>query len=286
MTTRASSIQPFVRKHWVILTSLIGAISAILMPHFLERIFVYFPVKEVEGDPSRVGLAFEELSPVTDDGVKIHGWFVPFQGSSRCLLVLHGNAGNIGHRLPLIEILHKLEAHVLIIDYRGYGRSEGSPFEEGLYLDARAAAAWWLKRSAGTDQKLIVIGESLGGAVAIDLANHIPLSGLILQSTFTSARDMAKTLFPIGLVQPFTGVHLDSASKIGAVKCPKLFIHGGQDEIVPLRLGEKLFACAPQPKQFLEIPGAGHNDLIWVAGAEYGRAIRKFLDEIDSPKTR
>ena len=286
MTGLGETARNLLRKHWVILGFLILAGSIILMPHALERLFVYYPIKEVEGDPSRIGLAFEDLSLVTDDGVKIHGWFVPCHGSHTTLLVFHGNAGNIGHRLPLIEILHELEAHVLIIDYRGYGRSQGQPFEEGLYRDARAAAAWWTQRFAGPDQRLVLIGKSLGGPVAVDLATHVPVSGLILQSTFTSAWDMAKTLFPIGLLQPLSGVHFDSAAKIGAIRCPKLFIHGSLDEIVPFRLGKKLFDLAPEPKQFLEVSGAGHNDLIWVAGPDYSRTIRKFLREIDSPQKR
>jgi fermentation-respiration switch protein FrsA (DUF1100 family) len=254
------------------------------MPHALERFFVYYPIKEVEGDPSRIGLDFEDLSLITDDGVRIHGWFVPCPGSRHTLLVLHGNAGNIGHRLPLVEILHELGAHVLIIDYRGYGRSQGNPFEEGLYRDARAAAAFWVRRFPEPGQRLVLMGKSLGGPVAVDLATHFPVSGLILQSTFTSAWDMAKTLLPIGLLQPLSGVHLDAAAKIGSIRCPKLFIHGSRDEIVPFRLGKKLFDLAPEPKQFLEVPGAGHNDLIWVAGAGYSRAIRDFLAGLDSPR--
>ena len=120
--------------------------------------------------------------------------------------------------------------------------------------------------------------------MAVDLATHFPVSGLILQSTFTSAWDMAKTLFPIGLLQPLSGTHFDSAAKIGGIRCPKLFIHGNRDEIVPFRLGKRLFDLAAEPKQFVEVPGAGHNDLIWVAGSDYSRTIRRFLSEIDSPR--
>ncbi len=267
----------FIGRHWVILAFLILAVSLIMKPHALERHFVYYPDRIVEGDPSRIGLPFESLSLLTEDGVKLHGWFVPHPRSRRTFLVLHGNAGNIGHRLPWIEILHDLDAQVLIIDYRGYGQSEGKPFEAGLYRDATAAAAWWAKRVTEPEQRLILIGESLGGAVAVDLATRVPVSGLILQSTFTSAWDMAKTLFPIGLLQPLTGVHFDSAAKIRDLKCPKLFIHGNRDEIVPFRLGRKLFELSPGPKYFWEVPSAGHNDLIWVAGPDYGRAIREFL---------
>ena len=277
MTTYPGKACDFARRHWVILGFLAIALALVMTPHVLERHFVYYPDRKVEGDPSNLGLAYQTLRITTEDGVGLHGWFVPCSGSRRTFLVLHGNAGNIGHRLSWIELLHNLQAHVLIIDYRGYGLSEGKPYEEGLYRDGRAAASWWSEHFKGTEAHLILIGESLGGAVAVDLAAQAPVSGLILQSTFTSAGDMAKTLFPIGLLQPLIGVRYDSAAKIQSVKCPKLFIHGNRDEIVPFRLGRKLYELAPEPKQFWEVPGAGHNDLIWVAGPDYSRALRDFL---------
>jgi len=175
-------------------------------------------------------------------------------------------------------MLHELNAHVLIIDYRGYGRSEGRPFEQGLYLDALAAYDWWGKERAIDRSRLILVGESLGGAVAVDLAARVPVDGIILQSTFTTAWDMAKTIFPLGLLQPLTGVRFDSADKIQRLTCPKLFIHGNRDDIVPLRLGRKLFDAAPPPKEFYEVQGAGHNDLACMAGPEYMKRLRGFLE--------
>lgn len=277
MSVRGKAIRTFVTKHWVILTFLMVALLIVMRPHALERFFVYYPDRTVTGDPSSIGFDFETLRITTDDGINLHGWYVPCPGAKRTFLVLHGNAGNIGHRLPWTEILRKLNANVLIFDYRGYGRSEGEPFERGLYRDALAAAGWWRGREPQSDAKLILIGESLGGAVAVDLATHVPVSGLILQSTFSSGRDMAKTLFPLGLLQPLTGIRFDSAEKIRNVGCPKLFIHGNRDEIVPLELGRKLFDLAPGPKQFQEIAGAGHNNLIWAAGPDYTRIIQDFL---------
>ncbi len=278
---KAKAVGLFAQRHWVILSFLAVAAALVMKPHALERFFVYYPDRNVEGDPSRLGLSYETLRLVTEDGVKLHGWFVPCTGSRRTFLILHGNAGNIGHRLPWIEMLHALDAGVLIIDYRGYGLSEGKPFEEGLYRDARAAASWWADRFKGSDTRLILIGESLGGSVAVDLATHARPAGLILQSTFPTAWDMAKTLFPIGALQPLTGVRFDSAQKIRRLECPKLFIHGNRDEIVPFRLGRKLYEVSPEPKQFWEVPGAGHNDLIWVAGPEYGRVLSEFLRRYD-----
>ncbi len=277
MRTCGEGAWDFVRRHWVILVFLAASAALIMKPHALERFFVYYPDRNVDSDPSSLGLSFENLLLTSDDGIRVHGWFVPCPGSSRTFLILHGNAGNIGHRLPWIQILHDLNAQVLIIDYRGYGRSEGKPFENGLYLDAKAAASWWTGRVAGPNQRLILIGESLGGAVAVDLATRAPVSGLILQSTFSSARDMAKTLFPLGLLRPMTGIRFDSAAKIRNVACPTLFIHGDRDEIVSFGLGKKLFDLSPEPKQFWEVRGAGHNDLIWVAGPDYSRTLADFL---------
>ena len=246
----------------------------------LERMFVYFPATELEGNPSLLGLEYQDLEILAEDGVRLHGWFVPRPGAPHTLLILHGNGGNIGHRLGWIRLLHELNVHVMIIDYRGYGRSAGKPFEKGLYLDALAAYGWWKRERAGSGGKLILIGESLGGAVAVDLATRVPVDGLVLQATFTKAWDMAKTIMPVGLLQPLMGVRFDSASKVRGIGCPKLFILGNQDEVVPFRLGRKLYELAALPKEFYEVPGAGHNDLVDTAGVEYLNRLRSFLEKI------
>lgn len=272
----------FLRKHWIITAALVAAIAYFMTPHTLERMFIYFPTKQLESDPSHIGLPFQDLRIVTEDHVALHGWFVPHPAARKTLLIFHGNAGNISHRLPWMEILYQLQLHLMIIDYRGYGKSEGSPFEDGLYRDARAAYAWWAKERAATGEQLVLFGESIGGAVAVDLATRITPSGLILQSTFTSARDMARTVFPLWLLQPLAHVRFDSVAKLPQVKCPMLIIHGNRDEIVPFRMGRELFEIAPGPKEFYEVPGAGHNDLPWEAGAEYTVRLRSFLDSLGS----
>jgi len=250
----------------------------------LERYFVYYPMRRLEAIPSQVGLPYQDVTATAGDGIRVHGWFVPKEGARHTLLIFHGNAGNISHRLGWIRMLHEMGCHVMIIDYRGYGKSEGSPFEKGLYLDALAAWQWWSEQRAADGSRLVLIGESLGGAVAVDLAARVPVDGLVLQSTFTKAWDMAKTLFPIGLLQPLTGVRFDSAGKIGRIACPKLFMHGSKDEIVPFRLGRRLYELAPPPKEFYEVPGSGHNDLIMVAGPEYIRRLGDFLARVGEPE--
>jgi hypothetical protein len=243
----------------------------------LERMFVYFPTRPLGWDPSAVGLDFLDIHPVTRDGIRLHGWFVPKPGARHTFLIFHGNGGNISHRVEWIRMLHSLEAHVVIIDYRGYGRSEGKPSEAGLYLDALAAHDWWAKERAADQSKLVLVGESLGGAVAVDLASKVPVDGLVLQSTFGTAWDMAKRMFPLGLLQPLTGVRFDSVSKIGKIRCPKLFIHGNRDDIVPMALGRKLFDASPPPKEFYEVPGANHNDLLLLVGPEYLTRLKSLL---------
>jgi len=256
--------------------------------HTLERMLIYFPSRQLEGDPSSLGLAFEDVWLTTEDGIRVHGWFVPSRLSDRTLLVLHGNAGNISHRLEWIRLLHELPASVLIIDYRGYGRSEGQPFELGLYRDALAAWGWWERHQGRHGNTTIVpLGESLGGAVATHLAARVRCDGLILQSTFSSAQDMARLFFPLGLLRPIAGVRFDSLTEISAVTAPKLVIHGEEDEIVPFELGRKLFESAPPPKVFYAVPGARHNDLVWAAGPDYARTLRDFLDglrRLDRPR--
>jgi len=263
--------------HWLILSAILGLILLAMTTDFLERMFVYFPEKGLEVDPSTMGLPFLDVHATAEDGVGIHGWFFPRPGAPITLLILHGNAGNISHRLGWVQVLRALDAHIMIIDYRGYGRSEGKPFEEGLYLDARAAYEWWRGERATDKSKIILVGESLGGAVAVDLAAKVPVDGIILQSTFTSARDMASTMFPIGLLRPLMRIRFDSAAKIPLVRCPKLIIHGNRDEIVPYHLARKLYELAAPPKTFYEVRGAGHNDLLLISGAEYIPTLQAFL---------
>ncbi len=270
----------FSRIRWLLASIfLIGL--CIMMARLLERMIVYYPTSEITGTPADIGLEYRDLYLTAEDGVKLHSWHIPYPGARQTLLILHGNAGNIGHRVPWLELLHPLGVDILLLDYRGYGRSGGSPHEQGLYLDAAAAYRWWEAQRAPTDQ-LVLVGESLGGAVAVDLAARGLADGLVLQSTFTSAWDMAKTMMPIGLLQPLSGVSFNSAEKIPRVRCPMLFIHGDRDEIVPLRLGRKLYELAAGTKEFYQVAGAGHNDLLWIAATDYIDTLRHFLGRVAS----
>ena len=270
----------FLRRYWLIPAFLLAIVMLAATTDILERFFVYYPASKVEGDPSLLGMPFEDIYLKTQDGLRLHGWLVSKPDAVHTFLIFHGNAGNIGHRLDWIRMLYDLNANILIIDYRGFGNSEGRPCEKGLYLDARAAHDWVRRQRPKERDTLVLLGESLGGAVAVELASVVPVKALILQSAFTSAWDMAKTIMPLGLLRPLAGISFDSQSKIKRIHCPKPIIHGSRDEIVPLRLGKKLFSAAAPPKEFYEVPGAGHNDLLAIAGDDYVRRIRAFLDSL------
>ena len=245
----------------------------------LQRKMIFFPSPVLEYTPADLGLPYEDVRIRTSDGVTVHGWMVPCDASDVTLLFFHGNAGNIGDRVENIRRLHQIGLRVFILDYRGYGLSEGSPSEQGLYEDAQAAYAHLLSRDDVDPERIAIFGRSLGGAVAVDLASRVPCWRLILESTFTSASDMAGHILPILPLGRLVTERFDSASKIDKVRAPLLQFHGTQDEIIPYRLGRKLHASAREPKEFVPIPGATHNDTYFVGGRAYFEKIRSFLSE-------
>jgi len=229
--------------------------------------------------PAQLGIAAEDVRITTEDGVRIQAFYLAAAGARRAILFLHGNAGNASHRLPNAAELMRLGCHVLLLDYRGYGLSEGSPSESGVYADARAGLAHIRDRSGIPETRTVVFGRSLGGAVAVDLAQGRPLAGLILESTFSSAADVAASAFGAPFAWLARG-RFDSTEKIRKVHAPTLFLHGDRDSIVPMALGRRLFEAAPDPKSFETIAGAGHNDTVEVGGRAYFERIRRFLDEV------
>lgn len=243
----------------------------------LQRKLIYFPTTALEYTPADLGMAYEDIRIRTPDGVMIHGWMIPSAGSEVTLLFLHGNGGNIGDRVDNLRRLHDLGLGVFILDYRGYGLSEGSPSEQGLYEDAQAAWAYLISREDINPERIAIFGRSLGGAVAVDLATRVPCWRLILESTFTSTADMALQILPFPPLARLMTERFDSAGKIGNVRAPLLQFHGTRDEIVPFKLGQKLFQAVPGPKEFVPIPNATHNDTYLVGGMAYFEKIRSFL---------
>ncbi len=241
----------------------------------VERALIYFPIRELAGTPASLGLAYQDVWFEAEDGVPLHGWLVP-GARPITLLWCHGNAGNISHRLDNIrEIHHRLGIGVFIFDYRGYGRSDGSPTEAGLYRDAQAAREALVRNLGVPARQIVYFGRSLGAAVALELALDHPPPGLILESPFLSVAAMANRTIP-GSGFLFK-TRFDSLEKIGRSRAAVLILHGDADEVVPYEHGRRLWEAASEPKAFYTIVGAHHNDTYFVGGPEYWEAWRRFL---------
>jgi fermentation-respiration switch protein FrsA (DUF1100 family) len=256
-------------------------LAAYFFRHRLLNALLFYPLRELEGTPGDGGLRFEELSIPTEDGERLHGWWIPVarRPAAGHVLFFHGNAGNISHRVADAQLLAAEGFDVLLFDYRGYGRSTGRPTEEGTYRDARAALRALVARPEADRARVLFFGESLGGAVALALALESPPAGLVLRSTFTDVKAMARRHYP--MVPPFVVVDaFPSLRRIGALRCPLLVLHGDRDDLVPLAHGQALFAAAPEPKRMVVLRGAGHNDLLAVAGVAQARAASEWARDV------
>jgi fermentation-respiration switch protein FrsA (DUF1100 family) len=228
-----------------------------------------------------MGLPHEERFLLTDDDTRIHAWYLPPpEGGVYTVLVCHGNAGNISGRLDRALLLQReLSASVLLFDYRGFGRSEGSPDEEGTYRDALAAYRYLAEEREVDTRRIILFGESLGAAVAIELARRVPVAAVVLEAPFASIRAMARVAYPF-LPTGWVRTKYDNLAKIGELDVPLLILHGTRDDTVPFAQGEALFRAAREPKEFVAVEGAGHSDSYVVGGERYWNAWRKLLDAL------
>ncbi|TET93009.1 MAG: alpha/beta hydrolase [Desulfobacteraceae bacterium] len=265
---------------------IIFILAVIIFYQQLENSIIFYPDKALDDRPSNWDLCYKDIQFLTPDGQKLHGWFFPVSGKSPVLLFCHGNAGNISHRIENIKFLVKRDISVFIFDYRGYGQSSGRPSEKGIYIDGIAAYDYLTNIEKISPDRIVIFGRSIGGAVAIEVALQRKVRCLIIESTFTSTKDMAKTIFPFFIVSPFLPHHYNNILKIADVSVPKLIIHGEDDNIVPFSMGNKLFAQATEPKLFLPIHGAGHNDTYVVGGEDYFEAIVNFILSSTSVRAR
>lgn len=263
-----------------------GFVTMIAVMVWFEDGMIYYPTRYPDGFwdtdelSRRSGFVVEDCYFNASDGVKLHAWFcrprTAIGAELPVMLWFHGNAGNLSHRGDLMLAYAGLEAEVLLVDYRGYGRCEGKPSEDGLYLDGRAAWRFLTGERGIAPERIVIFGESLGGAVAVNLASQVEPSGLMLVSTFTSVPDMAARHFPF-IPRFLVRTKMDSESLISKIECPKLIMHGNRDEVVPFKLGKQLFEAAAEPKRWVEIPGAHHNDLWMVGGKRVFDEMREFL---------
>lgn len=237
---------------------------------------IFYPIRNLDVTPTAWGLEYEDVNFRAADGVMLHGWYIPRRGASRTVLFFHGNAGNISHRGDSIAIFHRLGLNVFIFDYRGYGRSEGRPGESGLHADGRAAWNYLTGARALPANRIVVFGRSLGGAVAARVAAEVQPGAVILESTFSSARDFAHLAFPLLSRLVVLRYHFNTAQHLEVLRRPLLVLHSPEDEIMPFTLGEKVFAAAHDPKMFVTLRG-DHNNGFLLSQPGYEQAIGKFL---------
>ncbi len=283
-----------------LLLAVAGYVGLCLWVRWREPRMIFYPEKRLAVTPDNIGLAYRDLELVASDGVRVHGWFVP-AGVGRSgedeggedgravgtavaarravtVLFLHGNAGNISHRLEKLTMLHELGVNVLLLDYRGYGRSEGEPSEAGTYRDAEAALAWLMAGPESVDPvaDVVVYGESLGTGVAVELAVRQRVRGVILEAPFTSIPDVGQRLFPYLPVRWIARTRYENLQKIGRINSPLLILHSREDEIFGLAHAERLLAAAAEPKRLVVLAG-GHNDAFLASVDVYRAALREFL---------
>ena len=245
----------------------------------IEDRFIFHPDHVTDRDPSHIGVRFEDVFFTTQDGLRLHGWFIPHQDARATLVWFHGNAGNISGRLLNIKLLHdRINTNIFIFDYRGYGRSEGTVSEKGTYLDGEAAINYLLGRHEAPARRLILFGRSLGAAVAAEMAIRFASLGLILESPFVSIPEMARAIFPSLPIAWLLQTRYDTMEKVRLVKTPILVLHGDRDATVPFAQGKRVFEIASHPKKFHRIVGASHNDTFLVGGEEYYGALRDFIE--------
>lgn len=271
------------RPAWVVqlrrlvIITLSTYIDVCMLVAFLQSKLIYFPSRSIDRTPADVGLGFENLILNTADGVRISAWYVPHAEARAEVLFFHGNAGNNCDRLAELKVLHSMGFGVMIVDYRGYGASEGHPSEDGTYLDAEAAWTHLVSERGIPPARIVVFGESLGGGVAVELATRHTPGALVVQSSFTRLADVGAVHYPLLPVHLILHHRYDSIDKVGRISCPKLFIHSSEDSLIPLRIGKALFDAAADPKQFMQTPGE-HNSGGFMYTDDTARQFRQFVD--------
>jgi fermentation-respiration switch protein FrsA (DUF1100 family) len=257
------------------------AYAALLAIVFLlQGCLIYFPDmgQQILRTPKDAGLDYETVWLTTEDGVRIEAWYVPAPAARGAALLAHGNAGNIAHRVDYAPMFHRLGYSLLLLEYRGYGRSEGRPSEKGTYADVRAAWRHLVTARGFPSERIVLVGESLGGAVVARLAADERPGALVLASSFVSVPELAAELYPWLPARWLARYRYDTLEALERISCPVLIAHSRQDDIVPFRHGERLFAAVKGPKAFLELAG-GHNDSFLFTRDAWREELGRFLEQ-------
>jgi fermentation-respiration switch protein FrsA (DUF1100 family) len=266
---------------WILLVLAVTYLLLVAILALFQDRLVFFPEAKLIATPAAIGLRYEDVTLVAEDGRRLHGWFVPAPGQepwAPVVLFCHGNAGNISHRLDTLQVMYELGLAVLLFDYRGYGLSEGRPSEAGTYRDARAAWKLLTEERGYAPDEILLWGRSLGGAVVAELATHVAPRAVILESTFTSAVDLGSDVYPWLPVRWLARLNYDTAARVERMTCPKLIVHSREDDVVPFTHAQRLFARSAPPKQLLAIGGSHQDGFLVSAG--YRPGVRAFLGEV------
>jgi alpha-beta hydrolase superfamily lysophospholipase len=265
-------------KRVAIVLLLLGGIP-ILVLTLLQSKLLYHPNTQHDFTPAQYNLPAEDIAFTSKDGTQLHGWWFPVANAKWTILFCHGNAGNISHRLWLAQMFAKQGWQSFFFDYRGYGKSHGSPTEQGTYDDAMAA--WGVLRNTKhiPATQIIVYGKSMGGPIASYVAAHTQPAAIVVDSTFSSFQDVAKSHFPFLPIKWIARFSYDTASYLQKRTAPLLVIHSPTDQVVPYQLGQKCFQKAAKPKQFLTIQG-DHNNNLLVSKDLYLKTLRQFFQSL------
>lgn len=245
---------------------------------FQERL-IFQPTSTLAATPESIGLDFETVKLQTKDNVALYGWFIPAHDSRGTVLYLHGNAGNISHRLVMLEMLHHLGLSTLIIDYRGYGHSAGQPSEQGTYMDAEAAWNYLTLERGIEPRDIIIYGRSLGGAVAAWLAARVEPAGVVLESTFVSMQSLAQKYYPYMPIGLLLRNEYPARDNVTAIRSPLLIIHSPDDEIIPYSHAEALYESAAGRRELKTISGE-HNQGFLDSGDDYMDILKEFSQQV------
>lgn len=248
---------------------------------FLINRLVFYPDRS-EYPVSELPEDIDEVFIETGDGILIQAYLIDDGSSDRILVYFHGNAGNISHRIPDLSKINSFGVGVLGVGYRGYGKSGGSPSEEGIYLDGEAALSYVTGKLGYRPENVILLGRSIGSAVAVHLAARSSPGGLILVTPLTDGKDLARAA-GLGFLVPMAGDSFDNIGRIGKVTCPILFLHGTRDSVIPIDIGRKLFEAASGDKRFVEVEGADHNDMSTSFARTYWPPIKEFIQHEGGP---
>ncbi len=251
--------------------------------YLAQSSLVFLPSREVGPTPADAGVSFREFEIKTGPDSSVHGWLHQVGPAAPWIIHFHGNAGNICGRIDQLKMFSQLGLNGVVFDYRGYGRSQGHPSESGLVEDGVAVIDFLTQQEGLTLDRAVFFGESLGGGVATAVAEQRTPAGLILKSTFTSIPDRASELYPWLPVRHLSRVRFPNLERVRTLSCPKLFIHGDPDEVVPFHHGRRLFQAACQPKEWLQVPG-GHSRGPFQLGPEFPQRLGAFcLSVTDYP---